>query len=140
MTDRNPAGRTAFAKAAAAGRLVAPRCAQCGQWGAPFTFRGVAPSACRSCQGRELSWDAVSGEAVLVTWTVLPSGRPAGVDGELVTGVVELTEGPWLPCRVEVPPSERRAGLAVEVGFDLAVDGPSVGVPVCRAVGRGGSR
>lgn len=140
MTDGAAAGRPAFVEAAAAGLLVAPRCTHCGRWAAPFTFRGVAASVCPSCQGRELSWDPVNGEAVLVTWTVLPSGRPGGVDEELVSGVVELSEGPWLPCRVEVSPSERRAGLAVEVGFGHTEKGPSAGVPVCRTVGRGGSR
>ena len=140
MSDRSPSGWARYIEGAAAGCLLVPRCRRCGQWAAPFSFRGMNPSVCGSCQGQNFAWDPVSGEAILVTWTVLPPGRSDQTPEELVSGVVELAEGPWLPCRVEVPPSDRRAGLEVKVVFDQAGSGPSAGVPVCRKVVRGGAR
>jgi uncharacterized OB-fold protein len=67
-----------------------------------------------------------------VTWTVLPSKCSGDAPEGQVTGIAELAEGPWLLCSVDVPASERRAGMQVRVGLSDPDLDTGLRVPVCR--------
>ena len=108
-------GRTdPFFDGAAEDRLVIRRCEPCGRWYAPDQ------SGCPDCGADRLSWAPASGEATLVTWTVL-HGRPAE-DGTAppptILGLVELAEGPWLNARLDgVDAGALREGLPLRASF-----------------------
>ncbi|MCW2919756.1 MAG: hypothetical protein JWN52_7824 [Actinomycetia bacterium] len=91
-------GRTdAFFDGAAADQLVIKRCEPCDRWLAPDV------SGCPGCGGEELTWARSSGQATLVTWTVV-HGPPRGDDttpAPAVLALVELAEGPWLHSRLD---------------------------------------
>jgi uncharacterized OB-fold protein len=99
MTERPAAigvirrdGRTdAFFEGAAADRLVIQRCDQCGRWFAPDA------TGCADCGVEDLDWAEASGDAVVVSWTVVHS--PGGETAPLA--LVELEEGPWMYARLE---------------------------------------
>lgn len=104
-----------FFDAAREGRLLIRRCPACG--------RLFVPHQDHCPDGDELEWVAAEGTATLVTWTV---DHGAGVSPELtsatgageVSGIVELTEGPWLHTAVPgVDPAALEAGLAMRVEF-----------------------
>jgi uncharacterized protein len=137
MTVRRDAASACFFDAAGEGRLVVPQCRRCGHWTAPYSFRGVSPASCSACGSSNLEWSTVSGDATLVTWTIMPTaGKAEGESRALVSGIAELVEGPWLLCAVDVPLQRLASGLAVRIGFspvDHDVDGREP-VPVCRAV------
>jgi uncharacterized OB-fold protein len=64
-------------------------------------------SVCRHCRSRDLDLLAPSGEARVLSWTVVRRAPSAEFRDEVpyVDALVELTEGPVLMCRVaaEVP-------------------------------------
>jgi hypothetical protein len=102
-----------FFDAAAAGRLLVQRCADCGHWVAPYTRMGLTLERCPECSSDRLAWAPASGAGTLVTWTVVHTR-----DGPSPpVGVVELAEGPWLTARVDADPEALRAGMPVTVGF-----------------------
>jgi uncharacterized OB-fold protein len=91
-------GRTdPFFEGAASGRLVIRRCASCGHWAAPDQ------GTCAECGEEGLDWAEASGDATLVSWTIV-HGRPAK-DGTVpppaILALVELAEGPWLYARLD---------------------------------------
>ncbi|GLW63264.1 hypothetical protein Arub01_15080 [Actinomadura rubrobrunea] len=116
-------GRTdPFFDGAAGGRLVIRRCAACDRWLAPDA------GGCPDCGSDDLAWAEASGEAALVTWTVL-HGRPAD-DGTVPPPVrlalVELAEGPWLHARLtDVDPERLREGLPLRAVFRHPPEGES---------------
>jgi len=111
-----------FFDAAASGRLLLRRCSACGHWVAPYTRMGLALDRCPNCTAAALEWAESSGDATLVTWTVVHTR-----DGPAPpVGVVELAEGPWLTARVDADPASLEAGMALVVGFDR----PGGGEPV----------
>ena len=86
-----------FFEAAARDELAIRRCRACAT--------ALAPEAvsCTACGRDDLDWTTATGEARLVTWTVV-TRAPSAAFAELVpytVGVVELAEGPWLYMRVE---------------------------------------
>jgi uncharacterized OB-fold protein len=115
-----------FFDAAASGQLLVKRCAACGHWVAPYSRGGVAPDRCPQCTSDRLEWAAASGDATLVTWTVVHTREGPAPP----VGVVELAEGPWLTAPLEADPSVLVAGMALTVGF--ARPGGGEPVPVFR--------
>jgi uncharacterized OB-fold protein len=83
---------------------------------------GVALDRCPACTSDRLEWAAASGEASLVTWTVVHSREGAAPP----VGVVELAEGPWMTVRLDADPASLSAGMALTAGFDR----PGGGEPV----------
>jgi uncharacterized OB-fold protein len=111
-----------FFDAAASGRLLIRRCADCGHWVAPYTRMGLTLDRCPRCGSERVDWAPSSGEATLVTWTVVHTR-----DGPSPpVGVVELAEGPWMTVRIDADPAALAAGMALAVGFDR----PGGGEPV----------
>ncbi|WUH96254.1 OB-fold domain-containing protein [Spirillospora sp. NBC_00431] len=85
-------GRTdPFFDGAARDRLVIKHCEPCDHWLAPD-----AP-ACPDCGDEDPAWAEATGEATLVTWTIVhhPDQPPAYL------ALVELAEGPWLHTRLD---------------------------------------
>jgi uncharacterized protein len=110
----------AFFAAAAAGKLLVRRCATGHYLGPGLRFAGSA-LLCPTCQTTEIAWVEASGNASLVSWTVVHErdGSAAGA-----AGIVELEEGPWLYALLDAAPgSELRAGLPLVVGFVSSGDG-----------------
>ena len=119
---------SAFFDAAAAGTLVVQVCGDCGhrQFPQPFT---PGTSRCHGCASSDLSWQPVSGQGNLVTWTVLqnrpqPDGTPAPV---VIIGVIELDEGPWVHTQLrDVTIHDLTSGLRLIVDFER----PAAGEPL----------
>lgn len=110
----------AFFDAAAAGTLVIQVCGDCGyrQFPQPFT---PGTSHCHACASSDLSWQPVSGQGNLVTWTAMqnrpePDGTPAPV---IIVAVIELDEGPWVHTQLrDVAIQDLTPGLPLRVGFE----------------------
>ena len=117
-----------FFDAAAAGTLLARRCAN-GHWLAPYIGHGSTLSSCPACGGTNLSWAPVEGTATLVSWTVI-AGQPsvAGGEREQVSGIVELTEGPWMYAAIDATPVGLAVGQPLTVDFVRPGDGEPVPV------------
>jgi uncharacterized OB-fold protein len=103
-----------FFDGTASDRLVIRRCEACDAWFAPDE------TGCPGCGGDELGWAEASGDATLVTWTVLPKDPPACL------ALVELAEGPWLHARLDgVTRAGLREGLPLRVVFEHPDEGES---------------
>ncbi len=112
----------AFWDATADGRLVLPRCEQCGAtlW-YPKGF-------CPLCMSSSIEWVPASGDGVVYSFSITRKG--AGVWAEhspYVVAYVELLEGPRVltnivGCGVD----EVRIGMAVTVVFDPTAEGAAV--------------
>lgn len=98
-----------FFDGTAEGRLLTRRCSA-GHYLPPV--QGGPVLRCPECHTEEIAWAQVSGDASLVSWTVVPTA-----EGPLVAGIVELAEGPWMHAPVDV---DSDAGL--RVGTPLRVD------------------
>jgi uncharacterized OB-fold protein len=108
-----------FWTAAANGVLAVQRCADCGHRQHP------PERLCAACGGTDVSYQPVSGDATLVTWTVtrhnlVPRYEPAL---PYVAVVVELVEQPDLFCVSDffgrdVDVSAFRMGMPMRVTFD----------------------
>ncbi|MFI0406938.1 Zn-ribbon domain-containing OB-fold protein [Actinomadura sp. 3N508] len=110
-------GRTdPFFDGTAAGRLVIRRCASCDRWLAPDA------AACPGCGDEDPGWAEASGEATLVTWTIVHrSGEPP-----TFLALVELAEGPWLHARLDgVGRDDLREGLPLRATFVHPDEGES---------------
>ncbi|NEA23207.1 Zn-ribbon domain-containing OB-fold protein [Actinomadura bangladeshensis] len=108
-------GRTdPFFDGTASDRLVIRRCTACDLWFAPDA------TGCPECGEEDLAWAEASGDATLVTWTVLPKDPPAYL------ALVELAEGPWLHARLDgVDRGDLREGLPLRVAFEHPDEGES---------------
>jgi uncharacterized OB-fold protein len=108
-------GRTdPFFDGTASDRLVIRRCEACDRWFAPDA------TGCPGCGGEDLAWAEASGDAALVTWTVLPEDPPAFL------ALVELAEGPWLHARLDgVTRADLREGLPLRAVFEHPEEGES---------------
>ena len=110
----------AWFDALAQGRLLIRRCDRCGHLGAPDRF------ACSACLADDLDWVPASGAGTLLARIV---DRTNGSD--VVLGLIELAEGPWLLARITEP---------AEVGTSLVAtalppaDGRGEFIPEFRAV------
>jgi uncharacterized OB-fold protein len=122
-----------FFDGAAEGTLMLRYSPGSGEWSEP------AALVCSVSQARDLEWRAASGTGELVSWTIKPGRRRDGeVTPDVVIGIVELAEGPWLTLRlVDAEGPELRVGLPVSVDFVRPEGGEPM--PVGR-VGAPGSR
>ncbi|MGE0305186.1 MAG: Zn-ribbon domain-containing OB-fold protein [Microbacteriaceae bacterium] len=69
-----------------------------------------------------LSWEPVTGRARVVTWTIVAGDG----DGDLLSGIVELDEGPWMTGMLTMPPQHVRAGMGLVVRFVRVAGGELV--------------
>ncbi len=116
-----------FFDAATRGELVAPQCVN-GHYSAPTQGRNDPVARCHECGSDELHWSAVTGNASLVSWTVL-HGREADSPTKTV-GIVELDEGPWLRALITADPDVGlRAGLPMGLDFVKTGDGDGEVIP-----------
>ena len=101
-----PTGRP-FWEALARNEVAIQRCGGCGHY--VFYPRVICPD----CHSRDLSWEKVSGNGVLYTYTVTEPGK--GKRGGDILAIVELNEGVRMATTlVGIDPD------AVEIGMPLA--------------------
>jgi uncharacterized protein len=97
------------------GRLHVCRCRACGHWQHPPAAR------CPRCRGDDLGWEAVSGQAVLLTYTTNRKAWNPDVPVPYVIGIVELPEQVGLRLTTNIvncPPVDVRIGMALRVTFE----------------------
>jgi len=109
--------------AAAEGRLLIKRCADCGA--AHFYPRPFCPL----CWSPAVDWEEVSGRGRLYTWSVVRTNDLPPFDRRVpyVAAIVDLEEGPRMmtnivDCQVEA----LQIGMAVEVIFRADAGGPAL--------------
>jgi uncharacterized protein len=117
-----------------AGQLSVLRCERCATWIPPGGIYVDRPVRCPSCGSASIVWTPTVGTGRLVSWTTDPL-FPSIFDGSpgQTSGLVELTEGPWVIAALAIAPDVLTDGLAVVV--DAVV--PAAGgerVPVFRSV------
>ncbi|WP_235735546.1 Zn-ribbon domain-containing OB-fold protein [Nocardioides alcanivorans] len=102
-----------FFDGTSAGRLLLRFSPSSGEWSEP------AARFCSVTQADDLEWRESSGRGTLVSWTIKPGRtRDEVTTPDVVIGIVELEEGPWLSLWLpEVDPSRLVEGAAVTVGF-----------------------
>ncbi|MFJ5310169.1 Zn-ribbon domain-containing OB-fold protein [Streptomyces sp. NPDC088350] len=101
-------------EAAARGRLLLRRCADCGR------AHHYPREFCPHCWSEAVTWENASGHATLYTWSVVHRNDlpPFGQRVPYVAAVVDLAEGPRMMTElVESESAEPRAGMPVEVTF-----------------------
>jgi uncharacterized OB-fold protein len=99
----------------AAGELRFLRCASC------RTYVHPPSPVCPECLSRELSSEAVSGRAVVHTFTVNHQPWIPGFDPPYVVAIVEIVEQPSLRLTTNIvgcPIEDVRIGLPVRVVFE----------------------
>jgi uncharacterized protein len=118
-----------FFDAAAEGVLLIRRCPGCGAYAAPTA------ETCEVCMEPASEWAPASGAATLVTWAVVHSPPHPAFTRQLplVSAVVELAEGPWLPMRLVTGPGEALPELAAGLPLEIVFARPAVGAayPLC---------
>ncbi|MFI9646706.1 Zn-ribbon domain-containing OB-fold protein [Streptomyces sp. NPDC052040] len=111
--------------AAAEGRLLIRRCADCGR------AHHYPRESCPYCWSEDVVWERASGCATLHTWSVVHRNDLAPFAGRTpyVAAVVDLAEGPRMMTEVvDCPRAGLRVGMALEAVF-------RDGVPVFRPPG-----
>jgi uncharacterized OB-fold protein len=96
---------TPFFAAAARDVLLIKRCAECDRWLEP------GATGCPGCGAADPRWEQAAGRGRLISWAVLPAGKPDPADPPSVLALVELDEGPWLRTRLERIGAKGTAGL-----------------------------
>lgn len=99
------------------------------------TWSEPAAVLCATTQADDLEWRAASRRGRVVSWTVKPGRRTdAGQSPDVVLGIIETDEGPWLPLWLpDADPASLAVGRAVEIVFDRS-DDESDWLPVARVV------
>jgi hypothetical protein len=100
------------------------RCVDC------LRFRYPPGPVCPDCLSERAEWARVSGRGTVTTWVVVHQQYFESFAGDLPYHVVQvqLEEGPRLTASlVDVPNSELRVGLPVEVVFDDVT--PEISLP-----------
>ena len=103
-----------FWRACRAGRLEITRCRACGWYIHP------PRPVCPRCQAREVSWEAVSGRATLVSYTVNHQRWMPGMEVPYTIGLVELVEQADLRLTTNLvgcAPDAVEIGMPVRVTF-----------------------
>ncbi|AQA13473.1 Zn-ribbon domain-containing OB-fold protein [Streptomyces samsunensis] len=103
--------------AAAEGRLLIRRCADCGR------AHHYPREFCPYCWGEDVVWEEASGAATLYTWSVVHRNDlpPFGARVPYTAAVVDLAEGPRMMTElIEVPASGPRVGMRLRVAFRAA--------------------
>lgn len=107
-----------FWDAAAAGKLVMQRCADCRSW------VWCPRPACVECGGAKLKWTQLAGRGEIFAFTVIRevvghSLRGFAADIPYVTAWIDLEEGPRICSNVVGLPAEKVAiGMPVEAFFE----------------------
>jgi acetyl-CoA acetyltransferase/uncharacterized OB-fold protein len=115
-----------FFAAAAQDVLMVRRCEGCGAWLAPTA------SGCPGCaDDGELSWAPASGQATLVSWSVV---HPRDGGPVSVPALVELAEGPWLSTGLLLAGPEELGALHAgePVGVEFVHPDAGASYPVFR--------
>jgi acetyl-CoA acetyltransferase/uncharacterized OB-fold protein len=115
-----------FFAAAAQDVLMVRRCEGCGAWLAPTA------SGCPGCaDDGELSWAPASGQATLVSWSVV---HPRDGGPVSVPALVELAEGPWLSTGLLLTGPEELGALHAgePVGVEFVHPDAGASYPVFR--------
>ncbi|TMB58428.1 MAG: hypothetical protein E6J60_03895 [Deltaproteobacteria bacterium] len=103
-----------FWRACRAGRLEITRCRACGWYVHP------PRPVCPRCQAREVSWEAVSGRATVVSYTVNHQRWMPGMEVPYTIGLVELVEQADLRLTTNLvgcAPDAVEIGMPVRVTF-----------------------
>ena len=98
-----------------AGELVLERCTACGN------LQFYPRSICDSCFSNDVEWVPASGQAEVISLTVIRRAfAPAFADKvPYVVALVRLAEGPQMMTHiVGCPPEDVNIGMPVEVEFD----------------------
>jgi uncharacterized OB-fold protein len=96
-------------------QLVLQKCTACG------TYRFPPRELCSSCLSNQSTWERVSGNGEVFSFTVMHQVYHPGFAGEVPYAVVlvELAEGPRITSNlVGVPPHEIRIGMPVKAVFE----------------------
>jgi uncharacterized protein len=105
-----------FWRAAAAGRLILPRCKSCGRthwYPRPF---------CPLCHAVDLEWIDATGQGSIYSFSVMRRAKP-----EYVVGLVTLDEGPMVMANlVDCDPQSLAIGQRVTVRFVQTPEGRHV--------------
>jgi uncharacterized OB-fold protein len=100
--------------------FVVPKCNRCGSW------NWIPYPACRECLSEDLSWRAVSGQGVLMTYSVVHRAPPTFGSESYVVALMELTERPRsivvLGNVVGVAPEELRMGMPMKIVYEDIAD------------------
>ncbi|MFD7028285.1 Zn-ribbon domain-containing OB-fold protein [Streptomyces sp. NPDC059917] len=121
--------------AAADGRLLLRRCADCGR------VHHYPREFCPHCWAGEdrVAWEPASGRATLYTWSVVHRNDlpPFGARVPYVAAVVDLAEGPRMMTEVvDCAADALRVGMPLEVAFRVEGEGgDAVSVAVFRPAG-----
>ena len=100
-------------RAAADGRFMLPRCNACD--GVQYPPRRWCPH----CWSSDLSWAEMSGNAHVLTFSVVRQPPSEGLDAPYVLAVVKLAEGPQMMCNiVECAPGDVTVYMEVIVTFE----------------------
>ncbi|MFJ6697246.1 Zn-ribbon domain-containing OB-fold protein [Streptomyces sp. NPDC091272] len=106
--------------AAAEGRLLIRRCADCGR------AHHYPREFCPYCWSEEVGWERASGRATLYTWSVVHRNDlpPFGDRVPYVAAVVDLAEGPRMMTEiVDCAEGELAVGAELEVSFRAGAGG-----------------
>lgn len=114
-----------FWAAAAAGRLMAQRCAGCHRMQHP------PRPMCPSCHATDSEWVELAGTGSVYSFSLLHHPRHPAFDYPVIAAIVSLDEGIRMVSNlVEVDPGDVRIDLPVEVTF--APTAGSMALPVFR--------
>jgi uncharacterized protein len=114
-----------FFDGTARGEFLIPRC--------PTSRAALQPQAeqCPSTGSTDLTWEAASGLAKVVSWTVLSRKQSDGLVLRGVFVIAELDEGPWWWSQlVDVEPEKVYEGQRLRIDFQR--DGVHEAIPVFR--------
>lgn len=105
-------------EAAAQGRLIAPKCDDCGR----FFF---APEiACTHCFSLNWTWSPVAGQGEVYSYTTIHRAPQPGMAAPYVLAAIDLPEGfAMFAHLVDCPPEALACGLPVQVDFRPLHDG-----------------
>ncbi len=99
------------------GELCYQRCERCAR---PNFF---PVERCRHCLAAELSWQKSSGQATLLSWTVVARPAAPAFSVPYVPAVVELAEGyQMLTNVIGCEPEDLKAGMRLGVAFHAVDD------------------
>ncbi|MET7681456.1 OB-fold domain-containing protein [Streptomyces sp. NPDC005423] len=117
--------------AAAEGRLLVRRCAECGR------AHHYPREFCPHCWSTSVTWETASGRATLYTWSVVHRNDLPPFDERVpyVAAVVDLAEGPRMMTEVVGGAHALRAGMELAVAFRDGV--PVFRVPSAPGAGAG---
>ena len=112
-----------FWDAAAEGRLVAQRCAECGE------LRHPPRPMCPACSSLEVEVAELSGQGTLYSYAILHHPQHPAFDYPVIGVLVDLDEGVRLLSNLAgVSKDDVHIGMRVEVEFTPTEDGPLIPV------------